>query len=119
VKEISYSGWSKTPNVGVLDTGVSRSTCSWATSTAQLRPGSKMKTEAQQRRPSEEAPHEENDDNTAKDQKTSSRGVPREGRNKIYASLAHSSVVREDNIRRWRTVHVSPTRERPAPAVPA
>jgi hypothetical protein len=38
--------------VGVLDIGVSRSTCSWATSMAQLQPGSKSKTEAQQGRPS-------------------------------------------------------------------
>jgi hypothetical protein len=36
----------KVTDLGVLDTGVSRSTCSWATSTAQLRPRSIMKTEA-------------------------------------------------------------------------
>jgi hypothetical protein len=38
--------------VGVLDTGVSRSTCSWAPSTAQLWPKGKPTTEAQHRRPS-------------------------------------------------------------------
>jgi hypothetical protein len=38
--------------VGVLDTRVSRSTCSWAPSTAQLRPRGKLTTEAQRRRPS-------------------------------------------------------------------
>jgi hypothetical protein len=38
--------------VGVLDTGVSRSTCSWATSTSQLWPRSAMKIEAQEGRPS-------------------------------------------------------------------
>jgi hypothetical protein len=46
--------WARLPRatIGVLDTEVSRSTCSWATSTTQLRPRSKMKTEAQQGRPS-------------------------------------------------------------------
>jgi hypothetical protein len=46
--------WARLPGatVGVLDTGVSRSTCAWATSTAQLWPRSAMKTEAQQGRPS-------------------------------------------------------------------
>jgi hypothetical protein len=38
--------------VGVLDTGVSRSTCSWAPSTAQHRPRGGATTEAQRRRPS-------------------------------------------------------------------
>jgi hypothetical protein len=33
---------------------------------------------------------------TAKDQKASSRGVPREGKDQIYASSAHSSVEQED-----------------------
>jgi hypothetical protein len=46
--------WGRLPGatIGVLDTGVSQSTCSWATSTAQLWPGSKSKTKAQQGRPS-------------------------------------------------------------------
>jgi hypothetical protein len=48
--------------VGVLDTGVSRSTCSWAPSTAQLRPKGGTTTEASGEDPHEEAPHEENDD---------------------------------------------------------
>jgi hypothetical protein len=39
-------------SVDVLDTGVSRSTCSWAPSMAQLRPRSKPKTKAQHRSPS-------------------------------------------------------------------
>jgi hypothetical protein len=47
--------------VGVLDTGVSRSTCSWAPSTAQLRPRGETTTEASGEDPHEEAPHEEND----------------------------------------------------------
>jgi hypothetical protein len=48
--------------VGVLDTGVSRSTCSWAPSTALLRPRGGTTTEASEEDPHEEAPHEENDD---------------------------------------------------------
>jgi hypothetical protein len=39
-------------DLGVLDTGVSRSTCSWAPSTAQLWPRGETTTEAQRRRPS-------------------------------------------------------------------
>jgi hypothetical protein len=48
--------------VGVLDTGVSQSTCSWAPSTAQLRPRGGATTEASGEGPHEEAPHEESDD---------------------------------------------------------
>jgi hypothetical protein len=48
--------------VSVLDTGVSRSTCSWAPSTAQLQPRGGATTEASGEDPHEEAPHEENDD---------------------------------------------------------
>jgi hypothetical protein len=49
-------------NVGVLDTGVSRSTRSWAPSMAQLRPRGGSTTEASGEDPHEEAPHEEKDD---------------------------------------------------------
>jgi hypothetical protein len=48
--------------VGVLDTEVSRSTCFWASSTAQLRPRGETTTEAIGEDPHEEAPHEENGD---------------------------------------------------------
>jgi hypothetical protein len=48
--------------VGVLDTGVSRSTCVWASSTAQLQPRGEMTTEAIGEDSHEEVPHEENDD---------------------------------------------------------
>jgi hypothetical protein len=47
--------------VGVLDTGVSRSTCSWAPSSAHLQPRGEPTTEAIREDPHEEAPHEEND----------------------------------------------------------
>jgi hypothetical protein len=48
--------------VGVLDTGESRSTCSWAPSAAQLRPRGGTTTEASGEDPHEEASHEKNDD---------------------------------------------------------
>jgi hypothetical protein len=55
---------------------------------------------------------------TAKDQKASSRGVPREGKDQIYASSARSSVEQEDKDGRQRIVHATSTRGRPALAVP-
>jgi hypothetical protein len=51
----------KSDAVGVLDTGVSRSTYSWAPSMAQLRPRGGATTEASREDPHEEAPHEKND----------------------------------------------------------
>jgi hypothetical protein len=56
---------------------------------------------------------------TAKDQKASWRGVPREGKDQIYASSERSSNEREDKNGRGRTAHATPTRGRLAPAVPA
>jgi hypothetical protein len=47
--------------VGVLDTGVSRSTCSWASTSAHLQPRGEVTNEAIREDPHEEAPHEEND----------------------------------------------------------
>jgi hypothetical protein len=48
--------------VGVLDTGVSRSSCSWAPSSSHLQPKGEPTTQATGEDPHEEAPHEENDD---------------------------------------------------------
>jgi hypothetical protein len=56
---------------------------------------------------------------TAKDQKASSRVVPREGMDHIHVSSVRSSAKQEDKDRRQRTVHATPTRGRPAPAMPA
>jgi hypothetical protein len=47
--------------VGVLDTRVSQSTCSWAPSTAQLRPKGGTTTKDSGEDPHEEAPNKEND----------------------------------------------------------
>jgi hypothetical protein len=68
--------------------------------------------------PHEEVPHEENDGQTAKDQKTSSRDIPRAGKDHIHVSATHSSVGKEDKNGRWHTIHATPTRGRSAPAVP-
>jgi hypothetical protein len=99
--------------------GVSRSTCSWSPSTAQLWPRRNQRPKPNKEDPHEEAPHEENDDRTAKDQKTSSRAVPHEGKDQICASSACSGVEREDKVGRWHTVHATPTRGRPTSTVPA
>jgi hypothetical protein len=56
-----HSGSREAEAVGVLDTGISWSTCSWAPSTAQLWPKGGTMTEASGEDPHEEAPHEEND----------------------------------------------------------
>jgi hypothetical protein len=82
-------------------------------------PGVNQRLKPNKEDPHEEAPHEENDNKTAKDQKTSSRGVPHEGKDLIYASSACSGVEREDKFGRWRTIHATPTRGRLASAMPA
>jgi hypothetical protein len=61
--------------------------------------------------PHEEAPHEENDGTTAKYQKTSSRAVPREGKDHFHVSSARFRAEQEDKGRRPRTVHATPDRE--------
>jgi hypothetical protein len=57
--------------------------------------------------------------NTAKDQKASSRAIPREGMDHIHISLVRSCSEQEDKDGRQRTTHATPTRGRPAPVVPA
>jgi hypothetical protein len=48
---------------------------------------------------------------TAKDQKTSSQAVPREGKDHIHASSARLRAEQEDKGRRLRTAHATPDRE--------
>jgi hypothetical protein len=48
---------------------------------------------------------------TAKDQKTSSRAVPHEGKDHIHVSSAHLRAEQEDKGRRPRTTHATPNRE--------
>jgi hypothetical protein len=47
----------------------------------------------------------------AKDQKTSSRAVPREGKDHIHISSVHLRAEQEDKGRRPRTAHATPDRE--------
>jgi hypothetical protein len=48
---------------------------------------------------------------TAKDQKTSSRAVSREGMDHVHVSSARFRAEQEDKSRRLRTVHATPDRE--------
>jgi hypothetical protein len=48
---------------------------------------------------------------TAKDQKTSSRAVPHEGKDHIHVSSAHLRAEQEDKGRRLCTAHATPDRE--------
>jgi hypothetical protein len=48
---------------------------------------------------------------TAKDQKTSSRAISREGRDHIHISSARFRAEQEDKGRRPRTAHATPGRE--------
>jgi hypothetical protein len=56
---------------------------------------------------------------TAKDQKTFSRDVSREGRDHVHISSVHFRAEQEDKSRRLCIVHATPTGSRPAFAVPA
>jgi hypothetical protein len=56
---------------------------------------------------------------TAKDQKASSRAIPREGMDHIHVSSVRSSAEQEDKDGRQHTAHATPTRGRPALVVPA
>jgi hypothetical protein len=56
---------------------------------------------------------------TAKDQKTASRAVSREGRDHVHVSSVRFRAEKEDKSRRLRTVYATPTGRRPAFAVPA
>jgi hypothetical protein len=48
---------------------------------------------------------------TAKDQKTSSRAVSREGRDHVHVSSVRFCAGQEDKSRRLRTIHATPDRE--------
>jgi hypothetical protein len=56
---------------------------------------------------------------TAKDQKTSSRVVSREGRDHVHVSSVCFYAEQEDKSRRLRTIYATPIGRRPAFAVPA
>jgi hypothetical protein len=56
---------------------------------------------------------------TAKDQKTSSRAVSREGRDHVHITSVRFCAEQQDKSRRLCTVHATPIGRRPAFAVPA
>jgi hypothetical protein len=83
-------------DVGVLDTGVSRSTCSWAPSSAHLQPRGEPTTQAMEktlmrRRLMRRAMVE-----MAKDQKTSSRAPAGEEKDQVHISSACWRAEQED-----------------------
>jgi hypothetical protein len=55
---------------------------------------------------------------TAKDQKTSSRAISREGRDHVHVGSVCFHAEQEDKSRRLHTVHATPTGRRLAFAVP-
>jgi hypothetical protein len=82
--------------VGVLDTGVSRSTCSWAPSTAQLRPRVQPQPKLLEKTLMGRHLMRRTTTKAAKDQKTSSRAPAGEGRNHVHVSSARLRAEQED-----------------------
>jgi hypothetical protein len=83
--------------VGVLDTGVSWSTCSWAPSSAHLQPRGESMTQATEKTLTRRRLVRRTTTQTAKDQKTSSRAPAGEERNYNHVSSARLRVEQEDN----------------------
>jgi hypothetical protein len=82
--------------VGVLDTGVSRSTCSWASSMAQLWPRVQRRPKLLEKALVRRHLTRRTMTKTAKDQKTSSRASAGEGRDHVHVSSACLRAEQED-----------------------
>jgi hypothetical protein len=82
--------------VGVLDTGVSRSTCSWAPSSAHHQPRGESTTRATEKTLVRRRLTRRTTAKTAKDQKTSSRAPAGEGRDHVRVSSARWRAEQED-----------------------
>jgi hypothetical protein len=95
VRNLILSGSSD--DVGVLDTGVSRSTCSWAPSSAHLQPRGESTTQATEKTLTRRRLVRRTTTKTAKDQKTSSRAPTGEERRYAHVSSAHLCAEQEDN----------------------
>jgi hypothetical protein len=98
--------------VGVLDSGVSQSTCSWATAIAHLLPqGARSNFKPNQRDPREEAPHEENDTYAVKTQSSPHELVRR--KTKPTSPCAPPTLwrrIRQEKKQTWRQAdHVTHT----------
>jgi hypothetical protein len=85
------------PDVGVLDTGVSRSTYSWAPSSAHLQPRGEPMTQATKKTLTRRRLVRRTTTKTAKDQKTSSRAPTGEERDHVHVSSARLRAEQEDN----------------------
>jgi hypothetical protein len=83
--------------VGVLDTGVSRSTCSWAPSSAHIQPRGGSTTQAAEKTLTRRRLVRRTTTETAKDQKTSSRAPAGEARKYAHVSSARLCAEQEDN----------------------
>jgi hypothetical protein len=83
-------------SVGVLDTGVSRSTCSWAPSLAHLQPRGESMTQATEKTLTRRRLVRRTMVENAKDQKTSSRAPASEERDQVHASSARWRAEQED-----------------------
>jgi hypothetical protein len=83
--------------VGVLDTGVSRSTCSWAPSSAHLQPRGRTTTQATEKTLARTCLVRRTTTKTAKDQKTSSRAPAGEERKYVHVSSVRLCAEQEDN----------------------
>jgi hypothetical protein len=86
--------------VGVLDTGVFRSTCSWASSTAQLRPRVQPRPKLLEKTLMRWRLMRRTTAKAAKDQKTSSRARAGEGRSHVHVSSARLRAEHEDKGRK-------------------
>jgi hypothetical protein len=91
--------WAGLPRatVGVLDTGVSRSTCSWASSSAHLQPREESMTQATEKTLTRRRLMRRTTTKTAKDQKTSSRAPAGEERKYTHVSSVRLRAEQEDN----------------------
>jgi hypothetical protein len=82
-------------NIGVLDTGVSRSTCSWAPSSAHLQPRGEPTTQATEKTLTRRRLVRRTTVETAKDQKTS-RASDGEERDQVHVSSSRWRAEQED-----------------------
>jgi hypothetical protein len=83
--------------VGVMDTGVSWSTCSWAPSSAHLQPRGESLTQATEKTLTRRRLVRRMTTETAKDQKTSSRAPASEERKYAHVSSARLRAEQEAN----------------------
>jgi hypothetical protein len=93
------ASWAGLPGatVGVLDTEVSRSTCSWAQSSAHLQPRGESMTQATEKTLTRRRLVRRTTTETAKDQKTSSRAPAGEERKYAHVSSACLRAEQEAN----------------------